>query len=134
MVITRATKNKKIRNATPTIIDGISFRSKIEAFTYKALKDNNLSFEYEAHKYVIQPKFTYLDEKIREITWTPDFVGETFIIECKGWANDAFPNKLKQFKYWLYNNNLTPNIYVVHSQKEVLSCINQIKQQLLCPN
>ena len=29
--------NKKIRNATPLTVDGINFRSKLEAFTYNKL-------------------------------------------------------------------------------------------------
>lgn len=126
----KASANKKVRNATPTTIDGIKFRSKLEAFTYNCLKQNNIPFEYEAHKYEIQPKFVYIKESVRPITWTPDFVGDSFIIECKGWANDAFPNKLKQFKYWLYCKHFTPDIYIVHSNKEVLSCVEKIKEKI----
>lgn len=34
--------NKKVINATPTVFDNIKFRSKLEVYTYKALKENKL--------------------------------------------------------------------------------------------
>lgn len=124
--------NQKVRNATPTEFDGIKFRSKIEAFTYNALKKENISVEYEKHRFTLLPSFKFNDATNRAITLTPDFVGDGFVIECKGFPNDAFPLKWKLFQYWLSYMKPDTKLYLVHTQKEVLECLNQIKISTLC--
>lgn len=126
--------NRKVKNATPNVSDGIKFRSKLETFTYNALKEANLKAEYEKHKFTLLPTFKYGDNLNRAITYTPDFVGEDFVIEVKGFPNDAFPLKWKLFQYWLSYMKPDTKLFIVHSQKEVLSVINQLKQQKLCQN
>ena len=111
--------NKKVRNATPTEYDGIKFRSKLEVYTYKKLRESNIYTEYERNRYEIIPAFTFMGKKIRAMTYLPDFVGEDYILECKGYPNDAFPIKEKLFKYYLFLTNSTKKYYVLHSQKEV---------------
>lgn len=111
--------NKKVRNATPTEYDGIKFRSKLEVYTYKKLRESNIYTEYEQNRYEIIPAFTFMGKKIRAMTYLPDFVGEDYILECKGYPNDAFPIKEKLFKYYLFLTNSTKKYYVLHSQKEV---------------
>lgn len=122
----KVSKNKKVRNATPTIIDGIKFRSKLEGYTYKKLKEAKIYNEYEQNRFELIPAFTFLGKKIRAMTYLPDFVGKTFIIECKGYPNDAWPLREKLFKYKLYLTNDIRHFYIVHSQKEVDECINTI--------
>lgn len=111
--------NKKVRNATPTEYDGIKFRSKLEVYTYKKLRESNIYTEYEQNRYEIIPAFTFMGKKIRAMTYLPDFVGEDYILECKGYPNDAFPIKEKLFKYYLFLTNSNKKYYVLHSQKEV---------------
>lgn len=105
----------KVKNATPNIYDGIKFRSKLETYTYKKLKEANIIADYEMHRYELQPAFTYKGEKLRKISYKPDFVGDGFIIECKGHPNDAWPLREKLFKYYLYSNNIDIDFYVVHT-------------------
>ena len=119
--------NKKIKNAQPNIYDNIKFRSKLETYTYKKLKEAQINAEYEQHRFELLPAFTFLGKKIRPITYLPDFVGNTFIIECKGFGNDTWPIREKLFKYKLFITNDTRQFYVVKNQKEVDNCINQIK-------
>lgn len=121
--------NKKVKNATPVVIDGIQFRSRLEGFTYTKLKEHNIPVGYEPVKFVLIDAFTFKDEKVRAMTYTPDFVGETFIIECKGRPNDVFPYKWKWFKKYLKENHLDTiyKLYLVHNQKEVLSMIDELK-------
>lgn len=121
-------QNKKVRNATKVEIDGIKFRSKLEAYTYKKLKEANLEAEYEPHTYTLLPAFNFHDKKVRPITYLPDFVGDNFIIECKGFPNDAFPIKEKLFKYLLIETCPWMNYYIVHTQKEVDALVNALKQ------
>ena len=129
--VTKKQKKKKsnglVKNATPNEFDGIKFRSKLETYTYKKLKEAKIDAEYEKHKFELLPAFNFHGEKVRAITYLPDFVGENFIIECKGFPNDAFPLKEKLFKHLLVN--ILPNsmYYVVHTQKQVDELINKLK-------
>ena len=40
-------------------------------------------------------------KKILNIKYTPDFVSDSFIIECKGRANESFPLRWKMFKKYV---------------------------------
>ena len=126
----KQTKKKsegRVKNATPNIVDGIKFRSKLESYTYKKLKEANIYAEYEQHRYELLPAFDFSGKKIRAITYLPDFVGYGFIIECKGYANESWPLREKLFKY--YMNRFLPNhrFYLVHTQKEVDVMIDELK-------
>lgn len=121
--------NKKIKNATQLTVDNIQFKSKLEAYTYKKLKEVNINVEYESRKYELLPAFVFNNKKVRPITYTPDFIGNNFIIECKGYPNDVFPFKLKLFYYYLYINNININYYIVHNQKEVDSLIKTLRNE-----
>ena len=126
----KQTKKKsegRVKNATPNIVDGIKFRSKLESYTYKKLKEANIYAEYEQHRYELLPAFNFSGKKIRAITYLPDFVGYDFIIECKGFSNEAWPLREKLFKY--YMNRFLPNhrFYLVHTQKEVDVMIDELK-------
>lgn len=118
-------KKGKVKNATPNIYDGIKFRSKLETYTYKKLKEANIYSEYEQHRYELLPAFTFQGSKIRAITYLPDFVGDNFIIECKGFPNEAWPLREKLFKYYLRDTKY--KFYIVHTQKEVDKLISELK-------
>lgn len=126
----KKTKNKGlVKNATPNTFDGIKFRSKLETYTYKKLKEAKIHAEYEQYKFELLPAFIYNNSKVRAITYLPDFVGENFIIECKGFPNDAFPLKEKLFKYLLLNRLPDKIYYVVHNQKQVDELIEKLKNK-----
>lgn len=118
-------KKGKVKNATPNEYDGIKFRSKLETYTYKKLKEANIYSEYEQHRYELLPAFTFQGSKIRAITYLPDFVGDNFIIECKGFPNEAWPLREKLFKYYLRDTKY--KFYIVHTQKEVDKLISELK-------
>lgn len=127
--------NKKIRNATPLTYDGITFRSKLEAFTYKKLLEIGIKPEYENEKFILIPAFTFQSEKIRAMTYTPDFIFKDHkdilhIVECKGFANDVFPYKWKIFK-WRLKENGKENflLHVVKNQKQVNEMINNLNDE-----
>lgn len=121
------TTNKKIRNATPTEYDGIKFRSKLEVTTYKLFKEAGIDANYEKEKFTLVPAFSFMGAKIRPMTYTPDFTFQSFIIECKGSPNDAWPIKEKLFKYYLHTNKIDKTFHVVHNQKEIKELIEIIK-------
>ena len=90
------TENRKIKGATPTIVDGVQYRSKLEARCAQILKENNIPFEYEPFKIEYIPKFEYEGIKYRAAYYTPDFVvDDKYILEVKGYANDVYRYKKK---------------------------------------
>ena len=126
--------NVKIRNAKPNEYDGVKFRSKLETYIYKKLKENGIDAEYEKHKFILLKSFEFQGEKIREWTYRPDFVNlkDRFIIEGKGWQNDLWPNKLKMFKNYLNSTNMEDYaLFVVSNQREVNEMIDIIKNKKL---
>lgn len=130
-----STSNKKVKNATPLEYDGIDFKSKLEMYCYKLLKENNIPVEYETVKFQILDPFVYNNEKVRGMIFTPDFVGDNFVVECKGFMNDAFPLRWKLFKYHLSKNQLRYELYLPRNKKDVekvvLEIVNNLKGRLL---
>ncbi len=132
--------------AKKTLVDGISFSSGLEAYMYKALKEANIKAKYEGVTYELIPSFDYQTEtyerqangkgefknrsgkKIRGINYTPDFIGNNFIIECKGRPNESFPIRWKLFKIYVKKNLSQVKIFKPQNQKE---CDQTVKQILL---
>jgi len=131
------------------ICDGITFASGLEKYMYQALKEAKIKAEYEGEKYTLIEGFEFNVEsherqsngkgeftnrgnkKILPIKYTPDFVGNEFIIECKGRANESFPIRWKLFKKFI--NRCYPHVtlYKPQNQKEcdmvIELIINKIK-------
>ncbi len=140
----------KVRNATPIQIDGIKFRSKLEGYCYKKLKQNNIPFKYEEDKFILVPPFEFnndsfelvkrgdqkefkrADPRIRPMSYTPDFTNldHGWIIECKGNPNDAFPLRWKLFKKYIMDNDLKLDLFLPRNQKQVNACIEQILRKI----
>lgn len=119
----------KVRNATPNIYDGIKFRSKLETYTHKKLKEAGIDAEYESTHFELIPKFEYNGEKVRAMTYLPDFVGKNFIIECKGLVTDSFPLRWKIFKYYLKQENKDYKLFLVRNQKQVDEMVNELSKK-----
>ena len=137
----------KVRNATSIVIDGITFKSKLEVYCYKRLKEENIYNEYEKYAFILQPdfisnspcfevnkrnkQFEVVSAKIRPITYKPDFVNvkDNWIIECKGYPNDVFPMKWKMFKWYLKQNNINTRLFLPRNMKQVDEVIKLIKNE-----
>ena len=119
---------KTNRGGTKIEYDGIKFRSKLEAYCYKKLKEANIPVEYESKRYTLLPSFKFDNKTIRAITYLPDFIGEDFVIECKGYANESFPLREKLFKYYLTKNEPNVKYFLVKTQKQVDALVNTLKQ------
>ena len=122
--------------AKKMVYNGITFASGLEKYMYKALKDANIQFRYEGESFELLPSFTLYNEcyerqsngkgdfinrgnkKVLNIKYTPDFIGDTFIIETKGRANESFPMRWKLFKYLLSLMNDKRTLYKPQNQKE----------------
>ena len=119
-----------------TTYDGITFASGLEKHMYKALKKAKLKARYEGETYVLQDGFMFDNEsyerqsngkgemvnrgskKILPIKYTPDFISDSFIIECKGRANESFPMRWKMFKKYVKENLPRVTLYKPQNQKE----------------
>jgi len=116
--------------------DGIKFASGLEKYMYLALKKAKIKAKYEGQTYVVQEGFEFKttsyerqsngkgefkdrgNKKILPIKYTPDFVSDSFIIECKGRANESFPLRWKMFKKHVKSNLPHVTIYKPQNQKE----------------
>lgn len=140
-------ENKKIKNATQNTLDGINFKSRLEAMIYRVLKENGFDPKYEPWKFTIwegyKPKVPFYDRnsrtgllklnqtKIIDITYTPDFCfehnGLFVIIEAKGLENDRFPMKKKMFRKYLESWGKPVVYFELYSKKQLLQAIEIIK-------
>ena len=117
-------------------IDGIKFASGLEAYMYKALKEAKIPAAYEGSTYTIFQGFDFNKvcyercgngkgdyknrgrKKILNISYTPDFIGQDFIIETKGRANESFPLRWKMFKKYVIEHLPGVVLYKPQNQKE----------------
>ena len=122
--------------AKKVVYDGIQFASGLEKYMYLALKNAKIKNEYEGQTYTIFEGFEFNNEsyerqangkgdyknrgnkKILGIKYTPDFIGEGFIIECKGRANESFPIRWKMFKRYVKDNMENVTLYKPQNQKQ----------------
>ena len=116
--------------------DGIQFASGLEKYMYQALKKAKIHALYEGCTFTLQEGFMFDVEsyerqsngkgemvnrgskKILPIKYTPDFVSDSFIIECKGRANESFPIRWKMFKKYVNNKMKHVTLYKPQNQKE----------------
>lgn len=119
----------RVKNATAVDAYGIHFRSKLELYTYEAFMKAGIPVKYEPKHFTLLPKFTYLEENIRPITYLPDFIGKDFIVECKGLMGDSFPLRYKLFKYYLKKHRSKKKCYLVRNHKQVDAMIQELLSQ-----
>ena len=140
----------RIKNVIATSVDGVNYRSRLEAFTSIELRKAGINFDYEKEKFVLMDKFTYdgvsvekrkkkgklvydqAFKSIRSVTYIPDFTNlkDGWIIEVKGLKSDVFNLKWKLFKQYLAKNNLNYELYMPGSKKQILQTIEIIKDKI----
>ena len=121
----------KVRNATKVDAYGLHFRSKLELYTYEAFMKAGIPVKYEPKHFTLLPKFEIFGERVRAITYLPDFIGRykkrTFVVECKGLMGDSFPLRWKLFKHYLKRKRSKMRYYIVRNHKQVDELIESIK-------
>jgi len=126
--------------------DGITFASGLEKYMYQSLKKAKIKAKYEGKTYTVQEGFEFKNKsyerqsngkgelvnrgckKILPIKYTPDFVSDSFIIECKGRANESFPMRWKMFKKYVNQHLPRVTLYKPQNQKECDIVIELIKK------
>ena len=119
----------RVKNAMAVDKYGIHFRSKLELYTYEAFMKAGIPVKYEPKHFILLPKFEYNSEKIRPITYLPDFMGKGFVVECKGLMGDSFPLRYKLFKYYLKRHRSKMRCYLVRNHKQVDEMIEELKSR-----
>ena len=127
--------------------DGITFASGLEKYMYQALKKAKIHADYEGTTFVLQEDFNFKidsyerqangkgdmvnrgQKKIQSIKYTPDFVSSSFIIECKGRANESFPIRWKMFKKYVNYKMKHVTLYKPQNQKECDEVIKLITKK-----
>ena len=131
-------KNRKkgpVRSKKVTY-DGVTFACGLEKYMYQALKKAKIKADYEGRTYTLIEGFDFEsssyerqsngkgqfvdrgNKKILPIKYTPDFIGEDFIIETKGRANESFPMRWKLFKRFINKCYPRVTLYKPQNQKE----------------
>ena len=132
----KKTKKRGPVRSKKVVCDGITFASGLEKYMYLALRKAKIKADYEGETFTLIDGFEFEvdsyerqsngkgefkdrgNKKILPIRYTPDFVNEYFIIECKGRANESFPMRWKLFKRWINNNRFHVTLYKPQNQKE----------------
>ena len=133
---TKSRKRGPVRSKKVTY-DGITFASGLERYMYQALKKSKIKAEYEPETFVLQDGFmcdiqcyerqsngkgdmvNRGEKKILPIKYTPDFIGNGFIIETKGIRTPEFKMRFKLFLKHLHDTGQNLDVYVPSNQKEV---------------
>ena len=111
---------------------------------YCALKKAKIKNKYEGETFVLLAGFHFENEvyercsngkgdyknrgckRILPIKYTPDFIGDDFIIETKGRANESFPMRWKLFKRLVMSQFPNVTLYKPQNQKECDETISVI--------
>ena len=131
----RSKKRGPVRSKKVTF-DGIQFASGLEKYMYLALKKAKIKSKYEGKTYILQEGFEFKNKsyerqsngkgemvnrgskKVLPIKYTPDFISDSFIIECKGRANESFPIRWKMFKNYVKEHLKHVILYKPQNQKD----------------
>ena len=116
------------------------YRSQLERYAARRLKEENIEFCYECWQVplleavkVAPVSYEKSGKKFKEITsiramtYNPDFIGFNWIIETKGKRLPDFVIKWKLFKKYLFDNQKKYTLFMPTNQKEVEQCIEIIK-------
>jgi hypothetical protein len=135
-MIKRRSKKKGPVRAKKVSYDGIDFASGLEKYMYIALQKAKIKCRYEGETFVLINGFHFENEcyekqsngkgefinrgskRILPIKYTPDFIGDSFIIETKGRANESFPMRWKLFKQLVMSQFPHITIYKPQNQKD----------------
>jgi len=135
-MIKRRSKKRGPVRSKKVVLDGITFASGLEKYMYLALRKAKIKADYEGETFTLIDGFEFEttsyerqsngkgefkdrgNKKILPIKYTPDFVNDEFIIECKGRANESFPMRWKLFKRMINIKQPYVTLYKPQNQKE----------------
>lgn len=97
---------ERIVNVKPTEYNGVNYRSTLEANTAKVLDCLGIPFSYEARRITLLESFysSFQKDKVRAVTYTPDFIIGNIMLECKGFETPEWKIKRKYVYKYLAEN------------------------------
>jgi hypothetical protein len=126
--------------------NGVRYKSMLELTCATLLTQSNIDFKYEPIDYLLVDSGNYsgiiyekkvskgtkiygpIKGKIRSISYTPDFVGDNWIIETKGYETPEFKLKWKLFQHELLKQGKSPHLFKPTNKKELVQTITIIKE------
>lgn len=95
---------------------GVKYRSQLEVKTAEVLDALHIPFEYESRKLILQEGFRcpYQKDKVRALTYTPDFIIGPIMLECKGFETPEWKIKKKLLFKYLSENEPDVIFHQIH--------------------
>lgn len=114
--------SERILNVHPKEYNGKKYRSTLEAETAKVLDALGIPFAYEERKIELLEGFRtpFQKDKVRSLTYTPDFIIGPIMLECKGFETPEWKIKKKLLFKWLLDNEPDTIFYQVHDARKQL--------------
>jgi hypothetical protein len=114
--------SERIQNVKPTEWNGRKYRSTLEAETAKVLDGLGIPFQYEERKILLQQGFRcpYQKDKVRDLTYTPDFIIGPIMLECKGFETPEWKIKKKLLFKYLVENEPDIIFHQIHDAHKAL--------------
>jgi hypothetical protein len=148
----RKKTDRRLIKSKAITIDGINFKSRLEGYMYKLLKENKINFRYEGESFELSPSFVFNNDyfarlasgkgdfinrghkKINNMSYKPDFVinhnGYYAIVETKGLQTEPFNMRMKLFKSTLNQSNTECDIFVPQTQTECVKTMEIILNKI----
>lgn len=125
------TGNRKVRNATKTVQDGIVFDSRLECYMHNLLTAHGIRFVFQK-KYTLLEPFKYNGESIRAITYTLDYYLPDYdmAIDTKGMATQQGHLRIKLLKRLFADLGRTTIIELPRTKAECDALIARFFKQI----
>ena len=117
----------RIAGVSPKEYNGKKYRSSLEADTAEVLDNLGIPFEYETLKITLLDGFKcpFQKDKVRAITYTPDFIVGPIMLECKGFETPEWRIKKKYvFKYFMENDPAAIFYQIKNCGKQLLEALD----------
>lgn len=125
--------SERIVNVKEADYNGIHFRSSLEAQTAKTLDEMGIPYSYEERKLELFEGFRtpFQKDKVRSITYTPDFEIGPIMLECKGFETPEWKLKKKLLFKYLQENEPNTIFYQIHDARKSLLQVLEAHWQYL---
>lgn len=124
--------SEHIVGVSPKEYNGRKYRSTLEADTARTLDAMGLPWEYETRKITLQEGFycSYQKDKVRAISYIPDFIVGPIMLETKGYETPDWNIKKKLLYKYLSEHHPEALFYMVKNSKQLLEALDPHLQSL----
>lgn len=109
--------NKRVRNAVSCEYNGVSFDSKLELKFAKALSEAGIKWKREPFSINLIEPFIFRGHPVKACVYQVDFIVEDYyFVEVKGFMLPEARLKMKLFKKYLVDRNITNPVYIIKTK------------------